>query len=389
MKDYKFIKFLKEKKIADSYQYYEACSYKMYLAELSFSALKNVVSDYQKKETAVIEKVYKDAVTKGKGTYTADVSSVNYLGIDVSPTVIMDKLTMEIMSLLHNFFDTFAQWLNASLFAEDGLPMERVSLTKVAGKIAQFSEYTGQFIDDVIVLPLNPDYLYIADYNNTLKHRRQIYVENKFDILAIKGSVAVPEFEKDGRPHVKEDALDVLQKKIDFCNGLLNSSKSYIESYFKLADNQHVSHRFYNPKTYLLFGSEEDYRAMRSPINHYYYVEVDGTDLLDTYQFLLVCDRMDGSSDENIELFNSPYAIIMLREKETEKIIGILKPDDDIQVSIKDEKEIYYRKYIPQTTGYEHEMYMAICQDETFHYYPYLSDITGGYNLPEQEKETD
>ena len=80
------------------------------------------------------------------------------------PTVIMDKLTMEIMSLLHNFFDTFAQWLNASLFAEDGLPMERVSLTKVAGKMAQFSEYTGQFIDDVIALPLNPDYLYIADY---------------------------------------------------------------------------------------------------------------------------------------------------------------------------------------------------------------------------------
>ena len=214
-----------------------------------------------------------------------------------------------------------------------------------------------------------------------MKHRRQIYVENKFDILAIKGRVAVPEFEKDGRPHVKEDALDVLQKKIDFCNGLLNSSKSYIESYFNQADNQHVSHRFYNPKTYLFFGSEEDYRAMRSPINHYYYVEVDGTDLLDSYQFLLVCDRMDGSSDENIELFNSPYAIIMLREKETEKIIGILKPDDDIQISIKDEKEIYYRKYIPQTTGYEHEMYMAICQDETFHYYPYLSDMTGGYTL--------
>ena len=34
MKDYKFMKFLKEKMIVDSYQYYEACSYKIYLSEL-------------------------------------------------------------------------------------------------------------------------------------------------------------------------------------------------------------------------------------------------------------------------------------------------------------------------------------------------------------------
>ncbi|GMN96896.1 hypothetical protein [Blautia wexlerae] len=383
MKDYKFLKFLKEKKIADSYQYYEACSYKIYLAGLSFSALKNVVSDYQKEETVIIKSVYKDAVTKGKGTYSAHTSSVNYLGIDVSPTVIMDKLIMEIMSLLHNFFDTFAQWLNASLFAEDGLAMEKVSLTKVVRKMSQFSEYTGQFIDDVVELPLNPDYLYIADYNNTLKHRHQIYVENKFDILAIQGRVSVPKFEKDGRPHIREDALDVLQKKISFCNGVLDSSRTYIESYFKKADNQHVSHRFYNPKTHLFFENEEDCKAMRSPINHYYYIEVDRADLLDSYHFLLVCDQMDGSPDETIEVFNSPYPIIMLREKDTEKFIGILKPNDNISISIKDEKEIYYRRYIPQTIGYEYEMYMAICQAEPFHYYPYLSYVTKGYNLPE------
>lgn len=389
MKDYKFLKFLKEKKIADAYQYYESCSYKIYLAELSFSALKNVVSDYQKEETAVVEKVHKDAVTKGKGSYIVHVSSVNYLGIDVSPTVIMDKLTMEIMSLLHNFFDTFAQWLNASLFAEDGLPMERVSFKKVVSKISQFSEYTGQFIDYVSSLPSKSDYHYIEDYNNTLKHRHQIYIENEFDFFAIKGSVSIPKFKKDKELHAREDALDVLRKKISFCKEALDSSRTYIERYFRQTDNQHVSHRFYNPKTYLLFESKEDYEAMRFPINHYYYIEVDGSNLLDSYQFLLVCDQMDGSPDENIEVFNSPYPIIMLREKETEKIIGILKPDDNNSVSIKDDKEIYYRKYIPQTTDYEYEMQMAICSDEIFHHYPKLSYPTAEYLLPEQEKEVE
>lgn len=98
---------------------------------------------------------------------------------------------------------------------------------------------------------------------------------------------------------------------------------------------------------------------------------------------MLVCDRMDGSPDENIEIYNSPYPIIMLRDKETEKIIGILKQEDGVTISIKDEKEIGYRKYIPKLSDYEHEMFMAICQDEPFHYYPYLSTMTGGYALTE------
>ena len=384
MKDYKFMKFLKEKMIVDSYQYYEACSYKIYLSELSFSALENVICDYQKNETTIVEKVFEDAAMTGKGIYKSHSDTVNYLGIEVTPTVIIDKLTMEIMSLLHNFFDTFAQWLNSSLFAEDGLPIDKVSLAKVSGKMSQFSEYTGSFISEVIGLPSNEDYLYIADYNNTLKHRRQIYVENKFDIFAIKGSVAVPEFEKDGRPHVKENAINVLHEKIRFCKKLLSDSRTYIETFFSQRDNQHVSHRFYNPKTFLYFKNREDYENMRSPLNHYYYIEVDETDLLDSYQFMLVCDQMDDSPNERIEVYNSPYHIIMLIGKDTGDVIGILKPEDDINVGLKDERELFYRKYVPQTIGYEQEMYMATSQNEPFHYYPYLSDMTADYDIPEE-----
>ena len=204
--------------------------------------------------------------------------------------------------------------------------------------------------------------------------------------MALKGNVSIPKFKKDKESHAREDVLDVLQEKISFCKEALDSSKTYIERYFRQTDNQHVSHRFYNPKTYMLFESEEDCKAMRFPINHYYYIEVDGSNLLDSYQFLLVYDQMDGSPDENIEIFNSPYPIIMLKEKETEEIIGILKPDDNNSVSIKDDKEIYYRKYIPQTTDYECEMQMAICSDETFHHYSNLSYPTVKYLLPEQEK---
>ena len=387
MSDYKFMKLLKDKKVADAYQYFEASTYKMYLADLSYSALEKVIEQYQENEKIYVKKVYEEASTTGKCTYKAHASCVDYFGTQVAPTVMMDKLTMEIMSLLHNFFDTFAQWINASLFAEDGIAMERVSLFRVVSKLASFPEYSGPFITTLNSLTSSSEYEYITDFNNTLKHRRQIYVDNRFDILSIKGSVTVPEFTKDGRPHVKEDALTSLRGKIDFCNALLDSSKAYVEKYYENADNLHVTHRIENPDTYLFFDSKEDYEAMRSPRNHYYYIEIDPSKILDEYHVILCCDRMDGSQDESIEFYNSPYSVIMLSEKGTQNIVGIMKPDDGEIRAINDARELAYRKYSVVRTDFEHEMFNASCSTDIFHCYPFLSNITCTYALAEIEGE--
>lgn len=385
MSDYKFMKLLKDKKVADAYQYFEASAYKLYLAGISYSALENVIKQYQESEKMYIEKVYEDALTTGRGIYKSHTSYIEYFGIQVSPTVMMDKLTMEIMSLLHSFFDTFAQWINASLFAEDGVPMEKVSLPRVVSKLPSFPEYTGTFITAISALTSSSEYEYIADFNNTLKHRRQIYVDNRFDVLAIKGSVCVPEFTKDGRPYVKEDALIMLKEKIDFCSGLLDSSKAYVENYYASADNLHVAHRFENPATYLFYDNKEDFEAWKLPKNHYYYIEVDPSEILDEYQFILCCDRMDGSKDESIEFFNSPYSIIMLRENGTQNIVGILKPTDGEVRTIKDARELTYRKYFTVRTGFEQEMFSAICLGDRFRCYRFLSVITSECVLPEEK----
>lgn len=387
MSDYRFMKLLKDKKLADSYQYFEASEYKIYLAELSYSAIEKVIAQYQETERNYAEKVFSDVRKAGVGSYKIHPNYVEYFGMQVSPTTMMDKLTMEIMSLLHNFFDTFAQWINASLFAEDGVPMEKVSLKKVIDKIPEFTEYSGEFITMISNLTTSPEVEYIADFNNTLKHRRQIYVDNHFDVLSFKGSVDVPEFSKDGRSHVKEDTLTVLREKIDFCTNLLKLSKEYIEAYYAHNDNWHVKHRFENPKTYMFFESKEDYEAMKFPKNHYYYIEVDPSNVLDEYHFILCCDRMDGTPYENIEFYNIPYPIIMLRVAGTEKIIGILKPIDGENRSIRDARELSYRKYSTILTDYEREMSVSMCLDDNFHYYPYLSCLTGGYALKEGEEE--
>lgn len=171
-----FYKLLKDKKVADSYQFYTSCSYKLYFAETSFQALKNIIDKYQTEETARVQKVFSDARQTGIGKYLAHKDTVDYLGIEMNVTSVMDKLTMEIMGLLHNFFDTFAQWLNSSLLGEEALPIKKATLVNIADKIQDYHEYSGSFVNMLIGLPSDSQYLYIADFNNTLKHRYQIYI---------------------------------------------------------------------------------------------------------------------------------------------------------------------------------------------------------------------
>lgn len=371
-------KLLKDKKVADSYQYYTSCEYKLYFAETSFQALQNIIRKYQQTETERVNKVFSDAVTTGVGKYIAHDDNVDYFGVQMNVTSVMDKLTMEIMGLLHNFFDTYAQWLNASLLGEEALPIKRATLVNISQKLVSYPEYAGAFITKLSAIPNEDQYLYIADFNNTLKHRYQIYVKNRFDILAATGDVSIPPFTKDGRLHIKEDALDVLKKSLDYCKGILGDSRTFVEQYYSTNDNNYVSHRVYNPKTYLLFESEEDYKAMRSPKNHYYYIEVDPAAIPDKYQVMLSCDRTDNADEDErtLDCYNSPYQIIMLREFGSDKIVGILKPDDTETYKLNDEHELKYRQYLSETTGYEHEMFMAICGNDKFNYYPYLSDST-------------
>lgn len=87
--------------------------------------------------------------------------------------------------------------------------------------------------------------------------------------------------------------------------------------------------------------------------------------------------RMDITDDEekSLDCCNSPYEIIMMRESGTEKIVGILKPDDTEIYKLNDEHELKYRQYFSVTSGYEHEMFMTMCE-EKLNYYPYLSNST-------------
>lgn len=374
MTNSQLLKLLVDRKVADSYQFLDSCQYKLDMAELSYKALKNLITKYQKEEANSINNMFSEAHQNGQGSYTAHCNVVDFFGIEIETTVAIEKLFAEITGLLHNFFDTFAQWINTSLFGERALPIKRVSLNSVISKMSEFPEYSGPFITDFLSIATNPKYIYISDLNNTQKHRYQLYVENKFDLLTIQGEVTAPNFEKDGRVHLKTDVLGVVADGLNYCRKLLSDSQTFIEDYYTTNTCNYVGHRVYNPKTYLFFDSKEDYEQMKNAKNHYHYIEVDASSVLPQYQIMLMRDTL-AQEDGSIDVYNSVYPIIMLRNRSDEKIIGILTPEDGETFGFGDGHILIYRKYKSVTTDYQLAMFRAICEGK-FNYYPMLSDTT-------------
>ena len=46
MTDQEFLKLLKDKKVADAYQYYDSSRYKLALARISYEALDKIINNY-------------------------------------------------------------------------------------------------------------------------------------------------------------------------------------------------------------------------------------------------------------------------------------------------------------------------------------------------------
>ena len=169
-----------------------------------------------------------------------------------------------------------------------------------------------------------------------------------------------------------------LGNSLQFCKALLHDSHFFIEQYYTNNECNYVAHRTYNPQTYIIFKNENDYKSKHSPINHYYFIEVDPNHILDKYQIMLFDERNNEEDEQqgDIDCYNSPYQLIVLKELGTDNIIGILKPDDTDTYALNDEHELIYRQYKSITSDYEYEMSMSICSDDSFHYYLFLSKST-------------
>lgn len=366
MLDYEFEELLKRKKLLDSLQYYYTCEFQLESAEISYKALIKILDDFTISNEKEREKMLDKLSKEKKATIKSNLESLQFFGQSISIPMAIDKLTDEIMSLLHNFCDVFAQWINSVLFGELAIPICSVSLARVIKKTTEFPEYSGDFIEKLKELTKEEFYKYISDYNNTSKHRYHIGTEISYNILNGDSSSMISEFEKE-ISHPNKNLTETLRKGIELYNNILKKSRSFIEEYYEREDNNYITHRIYNPSTLLQFQNQEDFNNGKVYM-HMYYIDVDPDNILPEYHIMLIHD-----DNEKISSYNSVYNVVALRDKKREgaSFIGCLVPEDSDSYKLSDYHYLRYRKYITKQQDYI-ELYKEMNNRE-FKIYPLLS----------------
>lgn len=371
MTNFELQKLLKEKYIIDSYQFLSTCEFKIFSSEISYKALTNICVEQFNKFDTQREELFKNAFETGMGTIKAEEDEIDYFGVKVNRDVLIDKLTIEIFSTLHSFFDTYAQLLNSALFANKSLKIKDVSFTKVIDNLDSFPEYTGTFISLLKSVKQSSEFTFITDINNIVKHRFQIYTQTKFNLFDGNKNLIIPKFRKGNNVYTEKELLDIIKDCFDYCKNLLKEFVLFVESYFSLHDNNYVSNRVYNPKTQLVFDNKEDAKNLKNPMNSIHFIELDKNNLEQEYRILLL--RIDEES-ERIELYNSIYDLIAVKDIVSKEFIGILKPKDSETYSIDDGRITEYRKYEFISTDYDRELTIKML-DRNFQMFPLLSDL--------------
>lgn len=370
---------LKEQMVLDGYQFYETACFKIASSKMSYRALERLDKIQSQVFHKNRENMFEELKQTGRVGYVPPKDTVDYFGEDVSRHVVIEKLVIEIFGSLHSFFDILAQLINAVLYANDGVYINRVSFNRVVEKIDQFKEYSGDYIERIKKIEADFEYKFIGDFNNTVKHRRQINIGMKFEILKGEKELTLSSFEKDKREYEKEDLLGMVGKCIDYCEVLLQETITFVQLHFTNSKHKHVEGRLYNPNTSVFFETEDDFNAFRNPKNSMHYIIIDDTKPLISYRVMLIAAQ---ENDKEISMYNCPYNHIVVKNK-NEKFIGLLKPKDQEKITLEDGRRLMYREYIFEEEEPEIK-YFDYVLDPKINVYPYLSNCEISY-LPNKE----
>lgn len=179
-----------------------------------------------------------------------------------------------------------------------------------------------------------------------MKHRTQLYTKNSIDILNVKAGIYTPKFSKNNNSYESKEIIDVLKNNLKFCQNELDNSVIFLEEYYSKNSCKYVGSRYYNPKQYIQFKTEEDYDTLRNVDQSYLFIEESPDNIKDEYQIM----RYTIDEDGNKELYNSCYKYIVL--KYDGRIWGVLCAKDQYD----NESAIVYRKYLLKTEDYANEL---------------------------------
>ncbi len=225
LNDPEYISNLISNKIIDVKLYYLSTYYKLNAAKTNLKIIKKIIENlrckHENKTQIDIENARKLGIFINEICVDDFFSKVDFCGEELDIDIALNKLFFESVSLIHSFFDNYAQWINLSLFGGNALKENKVSLKIICDKLEK-DEYYRSDLSFVAEIKGNDNFVLIDKLNNTIKHRFQVFPKNSIDIFNGIISQSINLFDTKSSKYIEVNCVQVIENSIMYCEELFN-----------------------------------------------------------------------------------------------------------------------------------------------------------------------
>lgn len=340
--DYKYEQLLYTSRVYDAKQYIDNTINKLISMEVDYRAILKCSKEFIQNKVKWENELFNNLEENQKQVEIKNLwdDSFNYYGISTTFSYMINKVTKSFMHNAHSYYDCLAQFINVALLGNMALSRDRISfnvlLTELKNKHSNFYIDVIQKMDDV---KTSPNFTYIADANNTLKHIHDISPKIKMSFIGSDLSLTFPSFSKyNGRNnqpnrHSREDLLDKMNEIIKELEQITKDVVSLVEIELRNLNVQYNKNRIHEVKfNEVIF--EDANKDKQVQIFH------ETNDTLQNGESLYILHCIDDT--EEILSLNCTYEQILVKNQIGE-LIGYLTP---IQVNSNDEFSLLaYKEY--------------------------------------------
>lgn len=354
-------KILYEAKVLDGLQYLQSSIKKLNMAHLELCSLRNIVKNIKES----YQEWNKELFSKGS---ISDFPTCNldYFSNVISDNFALDKVTIDFFNYIHSLFDTYAQFINVTLLANEALDKNKFYLKNLYEYLTARNLYP-EITSEIEKYLNDSQFEFIEDYNNITKHQSIISNDTKLYLNNGDLQLGIPGFEKVKNKRIRTYSYSELESKMlesyefarSFCVTITNMIYQTLSTTPHLFNQNrihsvHTRVQMPNPNKGIQ-GVIEVSLTIDKPINQN-----------EAFYVLLAND-----SGEKIITFNCPYKSIVLKDT-TGNIIGMLVAEIPMDYDDTEVKLVFteYRKYLVKTENYHRELIEHLTKTEkaTFGY---------------------
>lgn len=338
--NYEYDKVLYEGKVFDSQQYLINTINKLSTMEIEYKALLNCIREMDEKSG----ERRKNIIQKMNANKTISIDelwneNIEYFGVPLPFYTVIQRIVSNFFHNAHCYFDSIAQYINASLLGRFSVKSDDVNFSSLQNHLKKnyLNEYQ-HIMKKMQEMKKSPNFTYIADFNNTVKHIQDISTIINPDNLRNGMSLKIPAFSKYNRGTKKTNDYqrqDLLEKMKEILIELIEKGRevfTLIKQKVSSINPKFNSNRIHNLET--RYASVTGTNA----VLHLIIFRTDN-EIKHKEEFEVLQCEDDGYA---IHSSNSPYEDILIYNLNNENI-GILEAID--LESVDSFAPSFYRKY--------------------------------------------